>query len=69
MDALQSEAMSVADPRRRARSYFQIERLLLADVPEAFIWWPSDPHGISTDFSGFQPNPIIDTWNAYDWDI
>jgi len=63
-------AMSVAGPPPQGTDpTSQIERLLLADVPEAFIWWPSTRTGISTDFSGFQPNAIIDTWNGYDWDI
>jgi peptide/nickel transport system substrate-binding protein len=69
MDGLQKVAMSVVQPEVRRRAYFEIERLLLADVPEAFVWWPGDPHGVNTDFLHYTPNPVIDTWNAFEWDI
>jgi peptide/nickel transport system substrate-binding protein len=69
MDALQNVAMTVVDPKVRSRAYFGIERLLLADAPEAFVWWPSDPHAVNDDFAHFTPNPVVDTWNAYEWDI
>jgi peptide/nickel transport system substrate-binding protein len=69
MDALQRIAMGVVQPEVRRSAYLQIERLLLGDVPEVFVWWPGDPHGVNTDFSGFRPNPVIDTWNAFQWDI
>jgi peptide/nickel transport system substrate-binding protein len=69
MDGLQKVAMSVVQPDVRRHAYFEIERLLLADAPEAFVWWPGDPHGVNTDFLHFTPNPVIDTWNAFEWDI
>jgi peptide/nickel transport system substrate-binding protein len=69
MDALQAAAMGNPRPEVRRRAYLGIERLALEDVPRAFVWWPADPHAVSVDFTGFAPNPIVDTWNAYRWDI
>ncbi|HTA37877.1 MAG TPA: peptide ABC transporter substrate-binding protein [Candidatus Acidoferrales bacterium] len=69
MDRLQAAAMGVVQPEARRRAYRQIERLLLADVPQTFVWWPGDPHAVNSDFLHFRPNPVIDTWNAFEWDI
>jgi hypothetical protein len=69
MDRLQAVAMGVVQPEVRRRAYREIQRLLLSDVPQTFVWWPADPHGVNSDFLHFRPNPVIDTWNAFEWDI
>ena len=69
----QDEAQGVAlrnfaIPVRKA-AYTQIEALLSRDLPEISIWWPRQIQPVSPDFKGFTPNPVTETWNAYQWDI
>ena len=56
--------------RRCARSrYAHIQRLLARDNPIVFIWWQRQQEAISADFHGFDPNPVIESWNAWKWSI
>jgi hypothetical protein len=69
MDEAQATALtSFAIPVRKA-AYTKIEALLSHDLPAISIWWPRQIQPINPDFKGFTPNPITETWNAYQWDI
>ncbi len=43
--------------------------LLARDNPEIFFWWRRQMEPISVDFKGFDPNPVIESWNAWQWSI
>jgi len=69
MDAAQAQALAHYDLPTRKAAYSQIERLLLEDSPALFFWWQRTPDAVSDDFHGFDPNPTVDSWNAWLWSI
>jgi peptide/nickel transport system substrate-binding protein len=69
MDAAQRVALSsYAQPERKA-AYARIEHSLERNVPLDFFWWPKQIQAISPDLHGFDPNPVVETWNAWQWSI
>ena len=69
MDAAQAIALAHYDRATRKRAYSKIEGLLAADNPIVFFWWQRQQQAISNDFHGFAPNPVIESWNAWQWGI
>lgn len=69
MEKAQQLALEHYDRAARKRDYFQIQELLARDVPEIFFWDLRQMHVISTDFKGFDPNPVTESWNAWQWSI
>jgi peptide/nickel transport system substrate-binding protein len=69
LDAAQQAALSNYDQASRKRAYSTIQRMLAADVPEIFFWYPRQIQPVSPDFKGFSPNPVNEAWNAYQWEM
>lgn len=69
MDAAQAVALTRYDNRSRKTAYAQIERLLAQDNPALYFWWQRQQEAISVDFHGFDPNPVIESWNAWQWSV
>jgi len=69
MDAAQHVALTSYDEAVRKRAYAQVQRLLAADAPEIYLWWPRQIEAVNADFGGFRPNGVINTWNAAEWTI
>jgi hypothetical protein len=69
MDDAQETALTNFSIPARTAAYAKIEALLSRDVPQPPIWWPRQIQPINPDFKGFAPNPVTETWNAYQWDI
>ncbi|MBV8198783.1 MAG: peptide ABC transporter substrate-binding protein [Candidatus Eremiobacteraeota bacterium] len=69
MDAAQAAALTRYDTPSRKRAYSTIEHLLALDNPIVFFWWQRQQEPISVDFHGFAPNPVIESWNAWQWSI
>jgi peptide/nickel transport system substrate-binding protein len=69
MDAAQHDALSHYDLPTRKRAYARIEELLARDAPFVYLWWPRQIEAINTDFKGFRPNGVVESWNAYEWSI
>lgn len=69
MEAAQHDALSTYDQALRAVAYARIQRLLARDNPIVFFWWNRQQEAISVDFHGFDPNPVIESWNAWKWTI
>jgi peptide/nickel transport system substrate-binding protein len=67
MDAAQAVALTHYDRATRKAAYAKIERLLATDNPMVFFWWQRQQEAISVDFHGFAPNPVIESWNAWQW--
>ncbi|HLX26081.1 MAG TPA: peptide ABC transporter substrate-binding protein [Candidatus Cybelea sp.] len=69
MDAAQAVALTHYDRPTRLRAYGTIEHLLAADNPIVYFWWQRQQEAISVDFRGFTPNPVTESWNAWQWRI
>jgi len=69
MESAQRDALNTYDQAMRAVAYARIQRLLARDNPVVFIWWNRQQEAISTDFHGFDPNPVLESWNAWEWRI
>lgn len=69
MDAAQAIALSRYDRPSRKAAYAKIERLLSIDNPAVYFWWQRQQEAISVDFRGFAPNPVVESWNAWQWSI
>ena len=69
MEALQKAALGTYDQAARKKPYSAIQKLLADDLPENYIWFPRQIQPINPDFKGFTPNPVNESWNAYQWEI
>jgi peptide/nickel transport system substrate-binding protein len=69
MDAAQRIALTHYDEATRKRAYATVEQLLARDAPEVYLWWPRQIEAVNTDFQGFRPNGVIETWNSWEWSI
>lgn len=69
MDAAQKVALQTyAQPGRKV-AYARIGRILEHTVALDFLWWPKNIQAYNTDLHGFDPNPVVETWNAWKWSI
>ncbi len=69
MDAAQQLALTHYDQATRKKAYAKIEYLLSQDVPQIFFWWDRQAQAINPDFKNFDPSPVTESWNAYQWSI
>lgn len=69
MEAAQRDALTTYDQALRAVAYAQVQRLLARDNPIVFFWWQRQQEAVSVDFKGFDPNPVVESWNAWQWRI
>ena len=69
MDVAQAVALSHYDLATRKAAYAKIERLLSLDNPVLYFWWQRQQEAISVDFRGFDPNPVVESWNAWQWSV
>jgi len=69
MDAAQAASLATYDQAERKKAYSTIQKLIATDLPEIVIWYTRFPQATSPNFKGFDPNPINEAWNAYQWEI
>lgn len=69
MDAAQKLALENYDRPTRKKAYAVVEELLARENPQIFFWWDRQAQAVSVDFKGFDPNPVTESWNAYQWSI
>lgn len=69
MDDAQTQALMYYDRPHRKAAYSKIERLLSQHNPLIFFWWQRTLQAISVDFHGFDPNPTVESWNAWRWSV
>jgi peptide/nickel transport system substrate-binding protein len=69
MDRWQERALRNVDPAVRRDAYRHIERLVVADAPMIFLEWPRRANLIANRLRHFSPNPVIETWNAWQWEL
>jgi peptide/nickel transport system substrate-binding protein len=69
MDAAQAKALSNYEFAVRKPAYATIEALLVRDAPIDFLWWFRNIQVLNPDLHGFDPNPIVETWDISTWSI
>ncbi len=69
MDAAQRAALGTYDQAARKKAYSRIQQLIANDLPVDEIWFPRMAQPINPDFKGFDPNPVNEAWDAYQWEI
>ncbi|MBV8067610.1 MAG: peptide ABC transporter substrate-binding protein [Candidatus Eremiobacteraeota bacterium] len=69
MQTAQAVALTHYDRASRKGAYGRIQELLVRDNPALFIYWLRQMEPISVDFHGFDPNPVEESWNAWQWSI
>ncbi len=69
MQAAQEAALTQYGRPARTAAYFETQRLLIEYNPEIYFWWRRQMEPISVDFKGFDPNPVLESWNAWQWSI
>jgi peptide/nickel transport system substrate-binding protein len=69
MEQAQNAALTHYSRGERVAAYFQVQRILAHENPEVFFWWRRQMEPISIDFRGFDPNPVVESWNAWQWSI
>jgi peptide/nickel transport system substrate-binding protein len=69
MDAAQAAALGSYDLAVRKPAYARIEAQLVRDVPIDFLWWPRNVQVLNPDLHGFDPNPVVETWDISTWSI
>ena len=69
MEAAQRTALgSYAEPVRKP-AYATIESLVVNDAPLDVLWWFRYVQPINPDLHGFDPNPVVETWDIANWSI
>ncbi len=69
MDAAQAQALANYDNATRKPAYAKIESLLVRDAPVDFLWWFRNIQVLNPDLKGFDPNPVVETWDISTWSI
>ncbi len=69
VDSAENAALDHFDQPSRKAAYDKIEAILSRDLPQITLWWPRQIQPINPDFKGFAPNPVSESWNAYQWSI
>jgi len=69
VDAVENAALEHFDQPTRKAAYAKIEAILSRDLPQITLWWPRQIQPTNPDFKGFTPNPVTESWNAYQWTI
>ena len=64
-----NDRLDALRPRLAYRSYDKMQELFMQDNPALFIYWLRQMEPISVDFRGFDPNPVAESWNAWQWRI
>ena len=69
MDAAQKMALDNYDRPTRKKAYSEIQHLLARDIPEVYFYYLRTMQPVSENFKGFRPNPVVESWNAWEWSI
>jgi peptide/nickel transport system substrate-binding protein len=69
MDAAQQAGLETYTQAGRKAAYTRIQRVLEQNAPLDFFWWPKQIQAVNPDLHGFDPSPVVETWNAWQWSI
>ncbi len=66
----QAAALAIYDPVRRLPYYHEIQRIILAEVPEYTFNWLPEIDAANEDLQGLRPVPVgSDFWNVAQWSL
>jgi ABC-type transport system substrate-binding protein len=66
----QAAALAIYDPVRRLPYYHEIQRIILAEVPEYTFNWLPEIDAANEDLRGLRPVPVgSDFWNVAQWSL
>jgi peptide/nickel transport system substrate-binding protein len=66
----QEAALRTNDPAQRRRYYYDVQRILMADVPQYTFDWTPEIDAANVDLRGLRPVPVgSDFWNIADWTL
>ncbi|MGB8266598.1 MAG: ABC transporter substrate-binding protein [Candidatus Velthaea sp.] len=68
-DAAEDTALHTYDQAKRKLAYARVQQQMAKDVPQDFLLWYKQIQPLNPDLQGFDPNPVTETWNAYQWSI
>ena len=69
MDAAENMALTHYDQATRKAAYAKTQALLARDVPEIFINCCARCTRSTPILRDFDPNPVVEDWNAWQWSI
>ena len=69
MEAQQRRALTSYDRATRKAAYQRIEALIVRDNPIIAFWWQRQQQALSVNLHGFAPNPVVESWNAWEWSM
>ncbi len=69
METLQNQALTHYDRSTRQKAYHGIEAILARDNPILAFWWQRQQEAVVSNLRGFDPNPVTESWNAWEWSL
>jgi peptide/nickel transport system substrate-binding protein len=69
VDALERNALSTTDRRRRRKLYARIGAIVARDVPIVYLFNADYVYAYRKRLRGFAPNAFLPTWNADAWTL
>ena len=69
LDAEETISLTHYDIATRKKAIAQIQQILFEQMPDDYLWWPRQLQPVSVDFKGFDPNPVDEAWNSWEWSI
>jgi len=69
VDTLVARALTTPNGPARDSLYRHIQRILMADQPDVFLYWADTVSVVPTHLQGYGPNPysVAATWNVQQW--
>jgi peptide/nickel transport system substrate-binding protein len=67
MDRWEHIALSTFDQNVRANAYRHTQEILMQQVPAVFLYYTRMRYALAPTVQGFDPNGLVESWNAYQW--
>ena len=67
VDALETEALAIADQSKRAGLYARVQRIVARDVPYLYLYAPTYGYAASDRLEGFAPTPFSPMAQSWNW--
>lgn len=68
-DAAERDALAHFDRATRKADYAKTQQIMAEQIPQVYLFYRKQIHVINPDFKGFNPNGVIESWNAGEWSI
>jgi len=67
MDRWEHIALSTFDQNVRANAYRHTQEILMQQVPAVCLYYTRMRYALAPTVQGFDPNGLVESWNAYQW--